>query len=376
MKGSQSTPALPNKELSIQAQLEMNDVPEYANEPGPGHYFGPESKGFSSMAHKYAKEGLFQDKMIEFPRTGWPDWKKVIISKGHEGPYKLRDSPGCVYAVPESSVKKKTYSVREETGSDFPAAQRPDLSLSLGMNPKGSPGPATYNTREVKVREQVNAGKGGKIYGQMDSKAERFDSRTSKGPGPYSRKDVALNPSTGKSFGCCRASYDKVIRPGWEKDGQCKTSSKIGEGTDIGPGISNYTFEDGYWKEKTYFVGGSANRFKSYSTAKNGRCYSIGTAERFPKDRVAASSPGPGQYKRDERDVSKAVHKNSGINPGGVVSSANQRLSGEREPFQGSVVSDTRNPTGAPFGRRMPRKPRFRQMLALQTAERGGWGYF
>lgn len=358
MKGSQSQPALPSKEVSIQAQLEMNDVPEYANEPGPGHYFGPESKGFSSLANKYAKEGLFQDKMIEFPRTGWPEWKKVIISKGHEGPYKLRDSPGCVYAVPESSITKKTFSVREDTGSDFPAASRPDLSLSLGMNPKGSPGPATYNTREV--RAPVAAGKHGKVYGQMDSRAERFENRTHKGPGPYSRKDVALNPSTGRSFGCARSCYDKVIRPGWEKDGQCKTSSKIGEGTDIGPGISNYVFEDGCWREKGYYVGDRLQPFSRHV----GRAHSIGTAERFPRDRVAASTPGPGQYKRDERDVAKCVHKDTkGLR------------NGEKEPFQGCVVSDTRNPSGAPFGRRMPRKPRFRQMLAL-NCNNAGWGYF
>merc|ERR1712056_175159 len=65
--------------------------------------------------------------------------------------------------------------------------------------------------------------------GIMDSKAERFENRPHKGPGPYSRKDETLNPATGKSFGCPRSSYDKVIRPGWEKDGQCRTSSKIGE---------------------------------------------------------------------------------------------------------------------------------------------------
>jgi len=346
MKGSQSVPSLGHREVSIQAQLEMNDVPEYANEPGPGHYFGPESKGFSSISNKYAKEGLFQDKMIEFPRTGWPHWKKVIISKGHEGPYKLRDSPGCVYAMPESTVTKKTYSIREGTGSDFPAATRPDLSLSLGMNPKGSPGPAQYNTREVR-----SAASGYGCMGQQGIKAERFESRTHKGPGPYSRKDVALNPSTGKSFGCPRSSYDKVIRPGWEKDGMCKTSSKIGE-ADIGPGLSNYIFEDGVWKEKS----GKLNL---------GRAYSIGSAERFPKDRRSAASPGPGQYKRDERDISKCVHKDTkGL------------CDGSKEPFQGCVVSDTRNPSGAPFGRRMPRKPRFRQMLALQTSERAGWGYF
>lgn len=300
-----------NRELSIQAQLELNDVSEFANEPGPGHYFGPENNGFSSMGQqKFAKCPSAPE--IEFARTGWQEWKKVIISKGHEGAYKLRDSPGAVYwqteqgELPEGSLNKKTCVIG--TG------QRPDLSMSLGMNPDGSPGPK-YNVRDSKPQDIKCTRE------QFASKTDRFDTGSRfQGPGPYSRKDVALNLGSGKSFGIGRAAYEKVIRPGWEKDGQCRVSTKLGQ--------------DKVWTD--------------INKDPSSNAYTIGSAPRFPKDRVAAASPGPGQYRRDERDVSRC----------------------------NSVCSDTRNPNGAPFGRRLPRKPRFRQMLAMTTALRGGWGYF
>lgn len=294
-----------NREISLQTQLEANDVPEFANEPGPGHYFGPENYGFSSLGpQKFAKCPSAPE--IQFAKTGWQEWKKVIISKGHEGAYKLRDSPGAVYELPENGLNQKTTVIGTST--------RPDLCLSLGMNPDGSPGPK-YNVRDSKTREMKCSRE------QFDSKTDRFsDHKTFKGPGPYSRKDVALNPGTGRSFGIGRAAYDKVIRPGWEKDGQCRVSTKIGEGK--------------VWADPALEPSSNA--------------YTIGYAPRFPKDRVSAASPGPGQYKRDERDVSRC----------------------------NSVCSDTRNPSGAPFGRRLPRKPRFRQMLALNCAKHGGWGYF
>jgi len=308
MKGHRSKLDQPhvNKEVSIQAQLEANDVPEFANEPGPGHYFGPENNGFSSMGkQRFAKCASAPE--FEFARTGWQEWQKVIISKGHEGAYKLRDSPGAVYDLPNDSLSK--------IGCVVGTGQRPDLSMSLGMNPDGSPGPK-YNVRDSKPQ-------GIKITReQMNSKTDRFSDgvKQFQGPGPYSRKDVALNLGSGKSFGIGRAAYEKVIRPGWEKDGQCRVSTKIGEKT--------------VWTDIVKDPQSNA--------------YTIGGAPRFPKDRKAALSPGPGQYRRDERNLSNC----------------------------NSVCSDTRNPGGAPFGRRMPRKPRFRQMLAMTTAKHGGWGYF
>jgi len=188
--------------------------------------------------------------------------------------------------------------------------------MSLGMNPDGSPGPK-YNTRDSNPNPVVKC-----TRQPMDSKADRFDTGHTpvQGPGPYSRKDTALKLDSGRSFGVGRAAYEKVIRPGWEKDGQCRVSTKLGS--------------DKVWTDITKDPSSNA--------------YSIGNAPRFPKDRVAAASPGPGQYRRDERDLSRC----------------------------NSFCSDTRNPNGAPFGRRLPRKPRFRQMLAMTTALRGGWGYF
>jgi len=308
MKGSKSTGKLDHppisSQVSIQAQLEANDTPEFANEPGPGHYFGPDNAGFSALGEqKFAKSPSAPE--LSFPRTGWDEWRKVIISKGHEGAYKLRDSPGAVYALPADSLNPM--------GCVIGSSQRPDLSMSLGMNPAGSPGPK-YNTRDSKPAEMKVT------IEQMGRKTDRFYAgHTFQGPGPYSRKDVALKGDTGKTFGIGRAAYEKVVRPGWEKDGQCRVSCKIGERkvwTDI---------------------------------EKDGsKACPIGNAPRFPKDKVAAKSPGPGQYRRDERDMSK----------------------------MGSVCSDTRNASGAPFGRRLPRKPRFRMLLAMNTAKHGGWGYF
>jgi hypothetical protein len=306
MSGSRKLDQPPiNKTLSIQAQLEANDVPEFANEPGPGHYFGPENHGFSSMGQqKFSKSASAPS--IEFARTGWQEWKKVIISKGHEGAYKLRDSPGAVYALPGDSLNKQ--------GCVIGTGQRPDLSMSLGMNPDGSPGPK-YNVRDAKVQEIKMTRE------TFNSKTDRFDEgHRFQGPGPYSRKDVALNVGSGRSFGIGRAAYEKVITPGWEQKGQCRVSSKLGE--------------------KTVWTDINKN--------PSSNAHYIGNASRFPKDKVAAMSPGPGQYRRDERDMSRCV----------------------------SVCSDSRNPSGAPFGRRMPRKPRFRQMLAMTTAKHGGWGYF
>lgn len=306
-------------DVSIQAQLEANDIPEYANEPGPGHYFGPENNGFSSMGNqKFAKCASAPE--IEFPRTGWDEWRKVIISKGHEGAYMLRDSPGAVYKVPpapaDMQLRIDPYGKPVPSGAKIGSSQRPDLSVSLGMNPAGSPGPK-YNVRDSK-KEDIKI-----TREQMNSKTDRFENRTYKGStGMYNRKDVALNTGTGRSFGIGRSAYDKVIRPGWEKEGQCRVSAKLlhPQGEEILKNIE----KDG------------------------SRAHSIGKAARFPKDREAAGVPGPGMYRRDERDVSKC----------------------------NSVCSDTANPGGAAFGRRQPRKPRFRQVLAMNCAKHGGWGYF
>jgi hypothetical protein len=352
--------------VSVQAQLEANDIPEFANEPGPGHYYGPDIKGFSDFGDpKFEKCESSPDIVmysdfggVYFARTGWDGMKKVIISKGHEGAYKLRDSPGPVYwdrsHWVDSPCKgyddysslnegRKNFLDLERSGS-FAKSQRPDLSVSLGMNPKGSPGPSEYNIRDCKAGAGLQIVDPKTSKGSI-SKAERFETRASKGPGPYSRKDVALNPSTGRSFGAPRSCYEKVIRPGWEKDGQCKTSSKIGE-IDVNVDLT---------KEGL----GATRHFQAangqLSNGQGEKIYGGGMSQRFPRNREAAAIPGPGQYKMQDR-----WHQQFG-----------QKKELDKDPNKDANAA---KPPGT-FGR-VPRKPRFRQVLALTTAQRGGWGYF
>lgn len=291
--------------LSIQAQLELNDIPEFANEPGPGHYFGPESCGFSSLGpQKFSKNQSAPD--ISLPRTGWDNWEKVLVSNIHSMSYLGRESPGAAYDVPSGLSKKSA-----KIGTSL----RPSLSV---VDPHGSPGPM-YNVRETpgqSIGDGVNEpeNRRGKGFG----KAFRFG--TTKGgqvgPGEYPRKDGALNLGSGKSIGTGRSSWEKVITPGWEVEGRCRASP--------GPGAPLWS---------NIKTGGS-------------RSFSCGRAERFSKMETS-QSPGPGQYKRDERDVSRGRQH----------------------------LSDTRTPVQVSFGSK-PKKPRFRQLLAMQTANNAGWGYF
>merc|ERR550537_47806 len=81
-----------SREISVQAQLDANDVPEFANEPGPGHYFGPENHGFSSLGNqKFSKCPSAPE--VKFAHTGWQEWRGVVISKGHSNAFKLVESP-------------------------------------------------------------------------------------------------------------------------------------------------------------------------------------------------------------------------------------------------------------------------------------------
>eukprot|EP00441_Pelagodinium_beii_P027074 CAMPEP_0197659256 /NCGR_PEP_ID=MMETSP1338-20131121/46871_1 /TAXON_ID=43686 ORGANISM="Pelagodinium beii, Strain RCC1491" /NCGR_SAMPLE_ID=MMETSP1338 /ASSEMBLY_ACC=CAM_ASM_000754 /LENGTH=322 /DNA_ID=CAMNT_0043236093 /DNA_START=92 /DNA_END=1062 /DNA_ORIENTATION=+ len=124
--------------MSIQSQLELNDIPESANEPGPGHYFGPESIGFSALGkQKFSKCRSAPE--ISLPKTGWDNWEKVIVSKAHEGTGKCRTSAGFTNEVPGGL---------SDAGTKIGTSLRPDLAASLGVDPNGSPGP-TYNIRDV-----------------------------------------------------------------------------------------------------------------------------------------------------------------------------------------------------------------------------------
>merc|ERR1719440_595978 len=95
------------------------------------------------------------------------------------------------------------------------------------------------------------------------------------GPGQYDRKDSAIVLTTGKTFGIGRHYYDKVIRPGWEREGLGQ------QGCGPGPPLWRDIHKDG------------------------SRAHTIKNEKRFKEDREAAKVPGPGAYDREERGISK-----------------------------------------------------------------------
>merc|ERR1719235_2032789 len=142
---------------------------------------------------------------------------------------------------------------------------RMDLAATLGVDPFCSPGPA-YNTNSAsKFLETEKSSKIGR--------SKRFEGNSMSvdvGPGQYDRKDVALKTHTGKSFGIGRPFYDKVVRPGWEREGQGKES--------FGPGPP-------LWRD---------------IHKEGSHAHAIPKTKRFKEDREKASTPGPGAYDRDE----------------------------------------------------------------------------
>eukprot|EP00931_Biecheleriopsis_adriatica_P065524 TRINITY_DN40039_c0_g1_i1.p1 TRINITY_DN40039_c0_g1~~TRINITY_DN40039_c0_g1_i1.p1 ORF type:complete len:315 (-),score=54.95 TRINITY_DN40039_c0_g1_i1:81-986(-) len=245
--------------------LDQNDVPESANEPGPGHYFGPESVGFSALGkQKFSKCASAPE--VSLPKTGWDNWEKVIVSKAHEGTGKCRTSGGALYEV-GSELNKLT--------TKFGTSLRPDLAASLGVDPAGSPGPA-YNLRDCPAAQICDAPPPRNRANKSFGGASRFntDLRTANiGPGQYRRKDVALRGDTGRSISTGRQAWEKVITPGWEVEGRCRASPGIGP--------PNWT---------------NINKHGS-------RAMSIGKAERFPRTASESCSPGP-IYNQGEREVS------------------------------------------------------------------------
>lgn len=91
---------------------------------------------------------------LSLPRTGWENWQKVTVSKASASTNLGRESPSCAYHVPSTM----DIQARIDDGSfqGFGSSNRPDLSLSLGVDPHGSPGP-TYNVRECPAM-QVGTG--------------------------------------------------------------------------------------------------------------------------------------------------------------------------------------------------------------------------
>lgn len=313
--GPRATELMP----SIASQLDLNDIPDGAEEPGPGHYFGPESSGFSSLGiQRFSKNR--SEPTISMANTNWDDWKKVHISKGHVAGAKGRDAPGPgTYAICKKGGDLEELSTLGKSAPKVGSSLRQDLSYTLGVDPHGSPGPA-YNIATLNHRAGVISNKSAEKSVRF-GKQGRFQMPPALdvGPGQYDRKDVALSGGTGKSFGIGRVFYDKVIRPGWEREGQGK------EGSGPGPPL---------WRD---------------IDKEGSRPHAIPKARRFKEDREKVNTPGPGAYDRDERNVSSLK----------------------------SVCSDTKNPGGCKFGK-PPRKPRLRQNLALviSNAQGGMWGYF
>lgn len=297
--------------MSHATQLELNDIPETADEPGPGHYFGPESMGFSSLgSQRFSKNR--SEPSISVAKTNWEDWKKVTVTKGHIAGMRGLDAPGA-----GTYLDTKQLSTLGKKAPPIGTSLRQDLSTTLGVDPKGSPGPA-YNiaTLHHSAMKAMGAEKSVKF-----GKDGRFNVPPGLllGPGQYDRKDSAIVHTTGKSFGIGRQHYDKVIRPGWEREGLGKT------GAGPGPPLWRDIRRDG------------------------SRAHTIKNEKRFKDDLQAAQVPGPGAYDREERAVSSLK----------------------------SVCSDTKNPGGTKFGK-PPRKPRLRQNLAAVlsgNAQTGMWGY-
>jgi hypothetical protein len=301
--------------MSHQSQLELNDIPDFANEPGPGHYFGPGSVGFGAIGKQcHGKNASAPD--ISFPKTGWGKWQKVIISKGHQGTDFCKETLALKnkYVLPDGLGTKAT-----KIGTSL----RPDVSMMMGADPKGSPGP-NINLRDAPGADPFSEPSPGKKDRQPKTfgGADRFDDRTKPGgigPGEYPRKDTSIKVGGGRSIGTGRGAYDKVCTPGWEEYGKCRAN-------ELGPGDKDH-----------------------YDIHKHGSgAFSIGKASRFPGEKKVRG-PGPGTYKTQNQ----------------------KGVSAEKQ-----ALSDSRSPGAVSFGNE-PKLPRFRVIHAanLDGAKHGQWGY-
>lgn len=324
---------------STMTHLDANDLPEGADEPGPGHYWNPSSTSWSSFGpQKFSKCASAPEISfgVKKNKEGREIYEKVRITNGHH-PSAGRTSPGPIYQH-DSSLNR--------AGAKVGTGNRPDLAYSGGCDPYGSPGPCTYNvdktlehladedashhrphTSSEAERRHAKDPANNRMYNTFGNyRRFKADEIQKVGPDTYDRKDHALRLGTGKSFGCSGFHYDKVIRPGWEREGVCKTSKGVG------PPMRESLTEPMPASPK--------------ATSLGRRAQSMGRAERFPADKQQAQIPGPGNYERNERGMANL----------------------------GSSMSDTRSPSGCRFGRQ-PKKPRFRPHLALHCSN-SCWGYF
>jgi hypothetical protein len=256
------------------------------------------------------------------PKTNWDDCRRIFVSKKHVADVVGLDVPGAGSYL----LDQKQMSTLGTKTMKIGTSQRADLIRSLGVDPKGSPGPFAYtlpSTFDADGRAASGAAKGTKDKGFGTSL--RFPSdkgQLSVGPGQYHRRDhSALSRGTGKTFGVSHRSYDKVKQP--THDGQLGAVSE-------GPGPP-------LWED----IEQSGSRANSVPRDRRFRS---------PVDRERNAVPGPGSYDRNERSMSSLK----------------------------SFLSDTRSPGGTRFGK-LPRKPRFRQhsvILANEKQNHGCWGYF
>mmetsp|Transcript_131025 Transcript_131025/g.184693 ORF Transcript_131025/g.184693 Transcript_131025/m.184693 type:complete len:318 (+) Transcript_131025:63-1016(+) len=311
---------------SVSAQLELNDIPESAHEPGPGHYFGPDSQGFNALGKQMFSKCRSAPE-ISLPRTGWDEWQKVTVSKASQGTNLGRESPSCAYTVP---------STLEGHAPKVGTSLRPDLAASLGVDPHGSPGPM-YNIRESGMMQlgigRVVKSRENKSFGCADR--FRGDARgTSIGPGQYRRKDFALRGDNGRSIGTGRQAWEKVVTPGWECEGRCRAS----------PGVGPPMWTD---------------------VSKDGSPgVSMPRADRFPRTAYESCSPGPIYALPNEREAKFARKMQK------------KPLPAEKKVLEKAKLKPP--PPPPPTCGKPPKKPRFRMHLvhSLSGAKHGMWGYF
>lgn len=270
--------------------------------PGPGHFFGPDSKSFNSIGPDFLSHRRAAP-IVTIAKTGWNNWAEAMITRKHQDRKGMGPDPG-LYEAALSTLSRKGISVARET------------RFSKKAQVTASPGPV-YDVREHHCKDG-NTDIVGNFASRFphDSRFKSSASDCNLAPGQYNRKDDAICMHRGRSFGIGWKAYDKVIRPGWELEGQGKT------GPGVGPPL---------WEE-----------VEDFPTK-----HLIPKAQRF-RANGAAFIPGPGAYPRNERDVSKLK----------------------------SALSDTRNPRNAIFGK-PGRKPRLRLnvLSSLNGAKDGNWGY-
>lgn len=234
--------------------------------PGPGHFFGPDSRCFSSFG-KIVTSQVASAPEITLPKTAWDSWEGVKITNSHmnkalKGAEKLLSAGD--YSFNLCTLSKKGISVSK------------DKRFKKKGFVTASPGPI-YDIREHHAKDVTTNIPGCKA--SRFSHANRFLKNLGElnvAPGQYERKDtgIRIDFATAPGFGVDRKAYSKIVRPGWEEDRYATA------GYGVGPPL---------WTE----------------LVREGVAMTIPKAARFPKVKISKSAPGPGHYPRTERDVSK-----------------------------------------------------------------------